>query len=219
MFYLLLMTYALSGNEVDITSSCILFIVYIVHILLMKYSSKYEVALKQMLANHLESKALKKIASNEMYRFHRNMKTEAISIEMLMKVKFNLKGEHNEYMVFEESLFKKKVHLSQKIKSGEEKFAGREDKALMARKNWKQAVSSVIIKLQAYKHNQQILRTLQSRQRLSNVAPHLAYLDSDDETFFGESYYSEDGEKSFALGVETNIEIKEYSSKDKKPSN
>ena len=98
----------------------------------------------------MEISALKKIADNEMYRFHRNMKTQSISIEMLMKVKFDLKGE---YIVFEDSLFKKKVHLSQSIKSGEEKFAGREDKALMARKNWKQAVSSVIIKLQAYKHN------------------------------------------------------------------
>ena len=73
---------------------------------------------------------------------------------MLMKVKFDLKEKGNyKYMVFEDSLFKKKVHLSQSIKSGEEKFAGREDKALMARKNWKNAVSSVIIKLQAYKHN------------------------------------------------------------------
>jgi hypothetical protein len=64
-----------------------------------------------------------------------------------MKVKFELKGEKNEYMVFEDSLFKKKVRLSQSIKQGEEKFAGREDKALMARKNWKNAVSTVIIKL------------------------------------------------------------------------
>ena len=53
---------------------------------------------------------------------------------MLMKIEFDLKGE---YIVFADSLFKKKVHLSQSIKSGEEKFAGREDKALMARKNWK----------------------------------------------------------------------------------
>ena len=142
-----------------------------------------------------------------MYRFHRNMKTQAISIEMLMKIKFELKGE---YIVFEDSLFKKKVHLSQSIKSGEEKFAGREDKALMARKNWKQAVSSVIIKLQAYKHNQQILRTIQSRQRLTNVAPHLEEIDEDDETFFGESYYSEGEDQEFGPG--SDIEVQEYGS-------
>jgi len=70
---------------------------------------------------------------------------------------------------------------------------------LTARKNWKKAVSIVIIKLQAYRHNQQILRTLGSRQRLSTVAPHLEELDEDDETFFGESYYSEEEEKEFDL--------------------
>ena len=113
LFYLFLMSFALYGNKVEIWKACILFIVYIVHIFLMKYSSKYEVAIKQMLANHMEIKALKKIASNEMYRFHRNMKSEAISIEMLMKVKYDLK---EDYMVFEDSLFKKKVHLSQSIK-------------------------------------------------------------------------------------------------------
>ena len=109
LFYLSLMSFALYGNKVELWKSCILFIVYIVHIFLMKYSSKYEVAIKQMLANRMEISALKKIADNEMYRFHRNMKTQAISIEMLMKVKFDLKGE---YIVFEDSLFKKKVHLS-----------------------------------------------------------------------------------------------------------
>ena len=76
----------------------------------------------------------------------------------------------------------------------------------MARKNWKQAVSSVIIKLQAFKHNQQILRTLQSRQKLSNVAPHLERLDSDDETFFGESYYTEEGEQEFEMGTLEGVE-------------
>lgn len=104
-----------------------------------------------MLANRMEITALKKIADKEMYRFHRNLKSQAISIEMLMKIKFEIKGE---YMVFSDSLFKKKIQLSASIKSGEEKFATAEDKALMARKNWKNAVSQVIIKLQAFKHNQ-----------------------------------------------------------------
>ena len=75
LFYLALMSFALYGNKVELWKSAILFIVYIVHIFLMKYSSKYEVAIKQMLANKMEISALKKIATNEMYRFHRNMKT------------------------------------------------------------------------------------------------------------------------------------------------
>jgi Ca2+/Na+ antiporter len=75
LFYLFLMSFALYGNKVELWKACILFIVYIVHIILMKYSSKYEVAIKQMLANYLEIKELKRIAQTDMKRFHRNMKT------------------------------------------------------------------------------------------------------------------------------------------------
>lgn len=39
-----------------------LFILYIVHIVLMKYSNKYEVALKKYLANFMELKELTRIA-------------------------------------------------------------------------------------------------------------------------------------------------------------
>ena len=106
MLYLSLMTFALYGNKIELWKSCILFIVYIVHIFLMKYSSKYEVAIKQMLANRMEITALKKIADTEMYRYHRNLKSQAISIEMLMKIKFEIK---DQYIVFSDSLFKKKV--------------------------------------------------------------------------------------------------------------
>lgn len=52
------------------------------------------------------------------------------------------------------------------------------------------------------------MRTIQSRQRLTNVAPHLRELDSDDETFFGESYYSEGEDHEFG----SDIEVKEYGS-------
>ena len=106
LLYLSLMTFALYGNKIELWKSCILFIVYIVHIFLMKYSSKYEVAIKQMLANRMEITALKKIADTEMYRYHRNLKSQAISIEMLMKIKFEIK---DQYIVFSDSLFKKKV--------------------------------------------------------------------------------------------------------------
>ena len=51
---------------------------------------------------------------------------------------------------------------------------------------------------------------MQSRQRLTNVAPHVPCIDSDDETFFGESYYSEGEEQEFGLG--SDIEVKEYGS-------
>lgn len=70
---------------------------------------------------------------------------------MLNKVQFKMKGN---YIVFEDCLIRKKLRLSNMIKSGEERFAGREDRKLMARRVWKEAVSIIIIKLQAYKHNE-----------------------------------------------------------------
>lgn len=85
-----------------------------------------------------------------------NLKSESISIEMLNKVHFTLK---DNYIVFKDSLIRKKLILSNSIKSGEEKYAEKSDKTLMARKNWKEAVSMIIIKLQAYKYNLQIQRT------------------------------------------------------------
>ena len=79
----------------------------------------------------------------------------------------------------------------------------------MARKVWKAAVSDVIIRLQAFKYNQQILRTTEHvKENLTDCAPHLTYLDKDDVTIYGESYYSEGEEGDYALGED--IEIKEY---------
>ena len=49
----------------------------------MKYSAKYEVAIKQALANRLEIRELSKIAKKDINRFHMNVKTQAITIEML----------------------------------------------------------------------------------------------------------------------------------------
>ena len=52
-------------------SAAVLFILYIVHIFLMKYSNKYEVALKKFLANYMENKELTRIAkAGQMDRFH-----------------------------------------------------------------------------------------------------------------------------------------------------
>ena len=82
-----------------------------------------------------------------------NLKSEAISIEMLNKVHFTLRGE---YIVFKDSLIRKKLRLSNSIKAGEEKFADKSDKKLTARKKWKEAVSMIIIKLHAYRFNLQI---------------------------------------------------------------
>lgn len=65
---------------------------YILHIILMKYSSKYEVAIKTKLANKMEIQALKKLAANPktIHFFHMSPRTNAISIEMLNKVRYRL---------------------------------------------------------------------------------------------------------------------------------
>lgn len=45
------------------------------------------------------------------------------------------------------------------VKLGEEQFAEKDDRQLMARLNFKRAVTKIIVKLQAYKFNLYILRT------------------------------------------------------------
>ena len=62
LIYLIAISVFLFGNRVELFKALILFILYIVHIFLMKFSSKYEVAIKQALANRNEIKTLSKIA-------------------------------------------------------------------------------------------------------------------------------------------------------------
>jgi Ca2+/Na+ antiporter len=50
LLYLAIMSILLYGNKVDIGGAMILIVLYIVHIFLMKYSSKYEVVIKKLLA-------------------------------------------------------------------------------------------------------------------------------------------------------------------------
>ncbi len=50
LLYLAIMTIVINGNQVGLFGALILFLLYIVHIFLMKYSSKYEVVIKKMLA-------------------------------------------------------------------------------------------------------------------------------------------------------------------------
>lgn len=63
---------------------------------------------------------------------------------MLYKVSFKLR---DGYIVFGDSLIHKKLKLTNFIKQGEEKYADKSDKTLMARKRWKEAVSMVIVKM------------------------------------------------------------------------
>jgi Ca2+/Na+ antiporter len=73
--YLIVISVFLYGNSVQLWKALILVVLYIAHIFLMKFSSKYEVAIKQALANKLEIKTLSKIAKDDITRFHMNLKS------------------------------------------------------------------------------------------------------------------------------------------------
>ena len=94
LFYLCILTYCLYGNKVKLEQALILFGLYIIHIILMKYSNKYEVAIKQALANRMEKKELSKIAKSNINKFHMSISNQALTIEMLNKVRFKLKNQY-----------------------------------------------------------------------------------------------------------------------------
>ena len=78
-----------------------LFVLYIAHIFLMKYSSKYELIIKKKLAKRMEFKELVRIANNnQIFRFHQNLKNSGVSIEMLNKIEFQVINNH---IVFNET--------------------------------------------------------------------------------------------------------------------
>jgi Ca2+/Na+ antiporter len=82
LLYLAVMSGLLYGNKVELFGALILICLYILHIFLMKYSSKYEIAIKKILAQTMEIKELKRMANNqEIYRFHQTLKSESICIE------------------------------------------------------------------------------------------------------------------------------------------
>lgn len=71
LLYLGIMSFLLNGNKVELFGATILLILYILHIFLMKHSSKYEVVIKKLLAQRMEIKELNRLANNgEIFRFH-----------------------------------------------------------------------------------------------------------------------------------------------------
>lgn len=70
LLYLAVMSLLLQGNRVELFGGMCLVLLYIAHIFLMKYSSKYEVIIKKWLANQMEARELNRIASKEICRYH-----------------------------------------------------------------------------------------------------------------------------------------------------
>lgn len=59
------------------------------------------------------------------------------------------------------------------VKLGEEQFAEKDDRKLLARLNFKRAVTKIIVKLQAYKFNLFILRTQACKQSIKKILPNM----------------------------------------------
>ena len=126
LLYLATMAILLQGNQVDLSGALILILLYIVHIFLMKYSSKYEVVIKKWLAQRMEIKELNKMANNQqIYRFHQSLKSEAICIEQLNRMEFSV---INGYIVFTNTNIQYKLQPIVCVKLGEEQFAEKDDK-------------------------------------------------------------------------------------------
>jgi len=64
VIYLVVITLQLASNNITISNAAILVVLYIVHILLMKFNTIYEVAIKKNVARSLEIKELTSMASS-----------------------------------------------------------------------------------------------------------------------------------------------------------
>jgi len=79
----------------------------------------------------------------------------------------------NGYIVFANTKIQYKLQPIVCVKLGEEQFAEKDDRQLMARLNFKRAVTKIIVKLQAYKFNMYILRTQACKQNIKKLLPNM----------------------------------------------
>ena len=93
MFYLGIMSAFMQGEEIAPTAIYILIILYIFHVVLMKFNYSYEVWLKKSVASFLEVKELKRLANQDITHFHFNLDTRSPSIEILNRIHFRKEGD------------------------------------------------------------------------------------------------------------------------------
>lgn len=92
VIYLVVLTIFLIGNYVQLYKAIVLLFLYVVHIFLMKFNYLYEIAIKKSVARKMEIKELKRICSKDISSFHRNLKSRAVTIEMLNKIIYKVEG-------------------------------------------------------------------------------------------------------------------------------
>ena len=98
MVYLGIMSAFMQGQEIAPTAIYILIVLYIFHVILMKFNYSYEVWLKKSVASWLEVKELRRLAKQDISHFHFNLDTRGPSIEILNRINFRKEGD---ILVFE----------------------------------------------------------------------------------------------------------------------
>ena len=86
IFYLALMSFFMSGNQIENYAIYTLLLIYIIHVVIMKMNHTYEVALKKNVANALEVDELNRLANEDITHFHYNLEARTPPIEVLNKI-------------------------------------------------------------------------------------------------------------------------------------
>jgi len=176
IIYLAVMSFFMIDNDISDLQIYILIILYILHIVLMKNNHTYEVALKKTFASMLEVRELNRLANdddnNGMQHFHYNLDTRFPCIEMLNKINFRQEGDilifenmvnkntapGGQFMARQNNQVRYRMKPIHRIRIREERFATPDNRSLMIRARFKQAVIKILTKLQAYNIYEKIKR-------------------------------------------------------------
>lgn len=165
IIYLGVMSAFMYGNDINDIQIYILIVLYIFHVILMKNNHSYEVALKKTFASMLEVRELNRLANdddnNGMQHFHYNLDTRFPCIEMLNKINFRQEGDilifenmvnkntapGGQFMARQNNQVRYRMKPIHRIRIREERFATPDNRSLMIRARFKQAVIKILTKL------------------------------------------------------------------------
>lgn len=170
VIYLVVITLQISSNNITISNAIILVVLYGVHILMMKFNSTYEVAIKKNVARGMEIKELTSMANNQIDVFHRNLNSRALTIETLKKLDYKV---DDKYIVFEDNQRKRIKDPIVVIVDEEIPFSMMDDRGFIARMLWKKAAIKIIIRIQAYKFFEKVRRNMRSKVDIYRILPYL----------------------------------------------
>ena len=145
IIYLIVITIFLNGNDIAIWMAVILLVLYLVHILLMKFNHIYEVAIKKAVARSMEIRELTRIAHKDISHFHKNLNsTRTITIEMLKQIDYRVE---EKYIIFDPFNRKKIKDPCVVIKDDRIPFSQLDNRGYVSKMMWKKAAIKIIIRL------------------------------------------------------------------------